>query len=254
MNRLFIVASVLVFTLSAQRAGAKMREFTSADGRSLQAEIVSFNGTLGKVKLKLADGRIKTVKPAIFVEADRKYIKEWAALDGFRNPSFFKISCRKDQVEKWKEDLVASVYTVGDRSNSQKDVVGEMKFEKYAYKLVLENRNAVPLENIGIEYCIFSKQKGKGRWFDAPEWFETEKKGSLTIVKLPAKSKKNITTDTTVIGKQEILGDFVQSYEKVEVEMEGIWVRITLKTPGGQTATRTVFDPENLKGKHAWPE
>jgi hypothetical protein len=61
-------------------------------------------------------------------------------------------------------------------------------------------------------------------------------------------------TKPAVIARQEILGDFVNSYEKISAEMEGIWVRVTIKTPSGQTATREIFKPETLKGKHAWPK
>lgn len=252
MKRLFIVAGLLVFTLAAHRADAKMREFTSPDGRTLQAEIVSFNGKLGKVTLKLANGRIRRVEPSRFVEEDQKYIKEWASLDGFRNKTFFKISCSKDMVEKWKDNIEGRVSYGG--GSSEKATVGEMKFEKYAYNLLLENRNDVPLENIEVEYCIFCKQKGKGQWESGTDWFQKENKGTLAIKKLPAKSKKTLTTKPSVIARQEILGDFVQSYEKISAELEGIWVRITIKTPGGQSAVRNVFQPKNLEGKHAWPK
>lgn len=258
MKRLFIVAGML-FALLASRADAEMREFKLPNGKSVQAEIVSFDSRLGKVKLKLADGRPKTVKPGIFVKEDREYIKEWVSLDGFRNKTFFKVSCSKDMVEKWKEDIVSTVYIGGDRSNTEKMTMGEMKYEKFAYKLLLENRNAVPLENIKIEYCIFCKQKGKGQWRDRPDWFEKEKTGSLTIAKLPAKSKKTVATDPVVIARQEISGNIVSSgsgasYEKIGVELEGVWVRITIKTPGGLTATRSVFNPKNMEGKYAWPK
>ena len=91
MKRLFIVAGML-FALLAFRVDAEMREFKLPDGRSLQAEIMGFDGKLGKVELKLANGRRKKIKPGIFVEEDQKYIKEWLALDGLRNAAFFKVS------------------------------------------------------------------------------------------------------------------------------------------------------------------
>ncbi len=254
MKRLFIIAGGLIFTfaLLTPRVDAKMREFKLPDGRSLQAEIVDFNGKLGKVKLKLANGKLKTVNPAIFVKEDRKYIKEWASLDGFRNKSFFKVSCSKDMVEKWKENIDRDVSYGGGSSESE--TVGEVKFEKFAYNLLIENRNDVPLENIKIEYCIFCKQTGKGRWMNGSDWFQKATKGNLATIKLPAKSKKTVTTGSAIIARQEILGDFSTSYEKVGAELEGVWVRITIKTPGGQTATRTVFEPENLEGKYTWPK
>ncbi len=251
MKRLFF-AGMLVFALAAHRADAEMREFKLPDGRSLQAEIVGFDSKLGKVKLKLASGKLKTVNPTLFVKEDRVYIKEWAALDGFRNKSSFKVSCSKDTLERWKENIEGKVSYGG--GSAETETVGEMKFEKIAYSLLLENRNNVPLENITIEYCIFCKQKGKGEWEGTSDWFKKKKKGSLTVKKLPAKSKKTLKTEAAIIARQEILGDFSNAYEKVSVEIEGIWVRVIIKTAGGQTAVRTVFEPEKLEGKYTWPK
>jgi len=233
------------------------REFKLPDGRAIKAEIVSFNGKLGKVELKLADGRLKKIKPGVFVEEDQKYIKEWAAVKAFTNKAFFKLSCQKDLVEKWKEDILGKV-SYGSGS-VETETIGEMKFEKFAYKVLLDNRNDVPLENIKIEYCIFCKEKGKGRWRKGSDWFSKETPGTIHVDKLPAKAKKTVVTDPAVIGRQEITGDIVSassgsSYEKIGSALEGIWVRITLKTPDGQTATREIFEPDTLKGKHAWPK
>jgi len=211
---------------------------------------VSFNGKLGKVELKLADGRLKKINPGVFVEEDRQFIKEWAAVKAFMNKAFFKLSCQKDLVEKWKDDIIGTVSYGGGEAETE--TVGEMKFEKFAYKVLLDNRNDVPLENIKIEYRIFCKEKGKGKWVDRSNWFSKEIPGTISIDKLPAKSKKTETTKPAVVARQEILGDFVNSYEKIAAEMEGIWVRVTIKTPGGQTATREVFAPDTLRGKYEW--
>ena len=54
------------------------REFTDAQGRKLDAEIVS--AAAGQVSLKrVADGRLFNVPAVTFTEADQKFIAEWAA-------------------------------------------------------------------------------------------------------------------------------------------------------------------------------
>ena len=253
MGRRIGIAGIVVLLL-VQWARAELREFRLPDGRSIRAEIVSFSA--GKVALKLENGRIKKVPPKIFVEEDQRFIKEWAMLDAFRNPAFFKISSQKNLVEKWKEELESNVsYGSG---NVEKENIGEMKFEKFAYKLTLENRNAIPVENIEVEYCIFCKEKGKGHWRKNAAWFKKAKKGSVTIEKLPAKKKKTVETDPVVVGRQEITGDIYNGrtgggFEKIGAEVEGIWVRVTVTTPDGQKAVRELFSPDTLEGKYAWP-
>jgi len=253
----FRIAGISVFMLLANRAGAELREFKLPDGRAIKAEIVSFNGKLGKVELKLENGSLRKVKPGIFVEEDQKYIKEWAAVKAFMNKAFFKLSCQKDLVEKWKDDIVSQVSYGG--GSLETESIGEMKFEKFAYKVLLDNRNDVSLENLEIKYCIFCKEKGKGRWRKGKDWFSNETSGTIQIDNLSAKSKKTEETEPVVIARQEITGDIVSSgtgssFEKIGVELEGIWVRVTIKMPSGQTAIRDIFEPESLKGKHTWPK
>ena len=248
---------VLFLALFALRAGAELREFRLPDGRSIQAEIMSYNGKLDKVVLRLENKSIKKVKPGIFVKEDQEYIHEWAKLDGFRNKAFFKISCQKNLVEKWKDEIDEKVSYGG--GNTEKENIGELKFEKFAYKLLLENRNTVPLENVEVEYCIFCKEKGKGKWRKSTDWFSEATTGSITVEKLPAKKKKTVVTDPVVIGRQEITGDVYNGrtgggFEKISAELEGIWVRVIVKAPGGQKAVRELFSPDTLEGKYAWPK
>ncbi len=255
MKHLMTVVGVLFAIVSTQQVGAEIRAFKLPDGRSLKAEIKSYNTSQGLVELKREDGKCVKVKPTIFVDADQKYIQDWAAMEGFRNPSFFKISCSKDTVKRWKKTLEGTVsYATG---GSEKESIGQVKFEQISYELFLENRNPIPLENIEIEYCIFCKETGKGAWIDNPKWFKKITKGNLTIEALPSKSKKTLMTSSVITAVQEVSGDLSSArddsgFEKIEVELNGVGVRITIKTPGGQTAVRTIYKPKDLEGKCGW--
>jgi hypothetical protein len=253
MKYRFLVVGVLGVMLLANRASAEMREFKLPDGRTIKAEIVSFNGKLGKVQLRLENGALKKVKPEVFVEEDQHFIEEWATIKAFMNEAFFKLSCQKDLVKKWKDDIMGLV-SYSDGRDAETDTIGEMKFEKFVYKVILDNRNDVSLKYIKIEYCIFCKEEGKGHWAGgSPDWFKKEIVGVINIDKLPAKSKEIEVTKPAVIARQEILGDFVNTHEKISAKVEGIWVRITIEMPSGETATREIFKPKNLRGKHTWP-
>jgi len=242
MKRWFVVAGMSVFVLLANRVGAEMREFKLPDGRSIKAEIVSFNAKLGKVELKLANGKRKKVNPGLFVEEDQKFIKEWAALDGFRNKRFFKVECAKKRTEKWGEE----------------DSAYQVKYDRYIYNITLENRNEYPLENIKVEYRIFYEQEENDRSTRKVVVNKNVKSGEADVKRILPRGKTVLPTESVVLAKFEFnTGDYYVpggDPETTSGEIKGIWVRIQIETEGGQTAVRNVFEPAGLEGKYAWPE
>lgn len=56
---------------------AELHEFKLNDGRTIKAEVMKYNSTLGTVDIKRKDGKIVRVKSDIFSEKDQKYVEEW---------------------------------------------------------------------------------------------------------------------------------------------------------------------------------
>ncbi len=233
---------LLFLVLSVLRADAEMREFNLPDGRSLQAEIMSYNDKLDKVELKLANGKRKKVSPSLFVEKDQKYIKEWAVLDGFCNKAFFKVSCKKNLEKKWKKE----------------DDAFQVKYTQYNYILTLENRNAYPLKNIKVEYRIFYEQEKNDRRTKKVVVDKNVKAGVEKVSRILPRGKKELSTESVVLEKFEFnTGDFYVpggDPETTTGEIKGIWVRMHITTAGGLTAVRNLFEPAGLEGKYAWPK
>jgi hypothetical protein len=71
----WIVAAAAVFW-GARDGWAEPREFTSADGRKLSAEIVGYAD--GEVRLKLGNGSTAAVPLLNLSETDREYVDLWA--------------------------------------------------------------------------------------------------------------------------------------------------------------------------------
>jgi len=245
-----IIASLCF--LSASTVLAEMHEFRTPDGKSVQAEIVDFNAKLGKVTLKRQGGKRVKVNPSAFVEADQKYIKEWASLAGFRSESLFKISCKDALVEKWKETEESDVYYGDDKTTTEKVTTSESKFERHVFKLNFHNSNRVSLGNMKLEYRIFYEQDEQRQMGK----ISTKKKvtsGEIEKVQLRAQEKKTFETKPVILRDTDYMLDYVSgSYEAEKGDLKGIWLRVSCTTASGQTVTRNVFEPASLEGKYFW--
>jgi len=254
---LFFGAIVLAWTCLAEE---EWHEFRSPSGQSVPAQVVDYVARVNQVTLKLKNGRLKKVKPTVFVEEDQAYIKTWAATQGFRKSSSFRILLKKKIAKKWKKQIVVPVHY---GSEVREENIGELKFKSIVYEIVLDNRNDVPFENLKVEYRIFSEYKGPGTDMHSAGWRMNvsgqgvkESVGGGETVTLSDKSKKTVTTSPMTEVSQEISGDIVSSssgshYEREKTCVEGIWVRVTLEKDG-QTVVRETFSPDTLKGKHIW--
>ena len=63
-----------------EKKAPTVRRFTSADGKTISAQILSAEGR--NVSIRRVDGEEFTVPVTMFVEADQVYIAEWRAENG----------------------------------------------------------------------------------------------------------------------------------------------------------------------------
>ncbi|VGO21100.1 hypothetical protein [Pontiella sulfatireligans] len=256
MKTMGMILSVLAILLAGIQARAELHTFTLQDGRALEAEVTDFNGRTGLVELKRTDGKRVKVKPDLFVEADQLFIKQWAKMEGFRSPTFFKVECKKSMIEKWKDSEEGEIsYSDG---SVEKETISETKFERFAYEVFLENRNDVALDNLKFEYRIFYEQgTAAGSGSRRSELVVSQKvlPGELKISRLSPKAKTVLKTESIVIHEKEYIGDF--NYRggdpvKESGDLKGIWLRIHAQSLDGKKVTRNVFEPASIEGKYAW--
>lgn len=234
------VALTIILSLFANQAHAEMHAFSLPDGRALSAEIVDYNAKLGKVELKLANGKRKKVKPSIFVEADQAYIKEWVALSAFQKDSALRVDCTKKIFEKWKKE--SSVQTI--------------KYQKVGYEILLENRTPAPLKGLKAEYRVYYEQEKTNPGQSKKTLSKQTKKGVFELTQLAAKQKKEFATEPVQIEFYDFnSGDYYYTNgdpESTYGEVKGIWFRITMETATGQTVVRNVFEPASIRGRYKW--
>jgi len=241
-----IVLGMLSF---ARMCGAgEVHEFQLPSGKSVKAEIMGYNGRLDVVTLRLPKGGIKKVHPGIFVAEDQKYIQKWALICGFKRSSKFTIKINKKS---------------GDFKRVETKKGGTAKVQEIRYDIVLENSNSYPLEEISVEYRIFVRPKGDGRWHAEM----VSALGSLSELTNPtpvsgAKAFMEIVPGETYQvqtkyarsikaksgGRADSSG---VTFKNQELVLEGIWVRVLMEIDG-ETFFRDVFAPDTLKGKHVW--
>jgi len=236
----FIGLLVSVFTLSIQQVNAEMREFRLPDGRAITAEVVGFDRQFGKVEIKLENGRRKKVSPAIFVEADQAYVKEWVSLEGFRNPGMFKVECEKRLLKKWKEESSAVT----------------LKHKLYAYGITFENRGKVPLEDLKVDYRIFYEQEVNNSTTKKVDLLKKIQFGKSAIDILPPGGKREFTSKSVELERFEFnTGDYYVpdgDPESTTGRIRGIWVRVRVVGKAGNVAIRDFFEPASLEGKYDW--
>lgn len=237
------MVAVLLFLLPILRSAAEMRPFSLHDGWSFEAELVGFNARLGQVELKRMDGRRVKVKPEIFIQKDQDYIREWVMLEGFRNTGFFKVSCRKKLVEKWKKE----------------NALSSTQYSKYVYHVVLKNNNECAIENLKAEYRIFFEQQENRRSKDGFDRIETSHahSGSLKLNRVLPKDKKEFTTEAVVVSSFDFNStDYYMENgnpQTAKGEVKGIWLRLTVATKSGRKAVRDICEPSIVKDRYEWP-
>lgn len=239
---------VLLLCLSAK---AEIHEFSLPDGRSIKAEIVDFNGKQNIVQLRLENGKIKKISPAVFVAEDRAYIRSWAEMAGFRSPSFFKVSGQKKKLEKWKKEEEGKIeYSDGSK---EMETISETKFEKYVYEVSLENKNDTALEGLKLEYRIFFEQSLTTGADSSVA--QNKVVGEFEVPVIKAKGRASFTTSHVVIHEKEWNGDITYNgsvYPKETGDIHGIWIRVSMTGADGKPVIRNIYEPSSLDGKYSW--
>lgn len=118
---------------------AEVRTFTSTEGRTISAEIVS--ATVDLVSLKLADGSTATLPLTRLVEADREHIKQWHKA----NPTEVRYNFTVD----WTDECLSGK----QRARANGPAVVESK-EKWVCHFKVLNRSGQTLENVEVRYQI----------------------------------------------------------------------------------------------------
>ncbi|VGO11549.1 hypothetical protein PDESU_00094 [Pontiella desulfatans] len=237
------VAVLLVLALALSSFGdGEYRTFTDQDGREIKAKLIKVDTRSGKITVERDDRRKVTVPANIFSEADQAYIKEWLAAQNFLSNSKLRVN-----VDKRKG-------TAGETSETKRAK------SPCFYEIQLDNKSGAPFEGIWIEYCMYMNTENLAGGADKL----TVETGKSKVLRLPVRGKHLETTkeiklfryyqaqlETTYYSDGTV--DRNTSYNKMsEDNMEGIRVRVYLKTPAGNTFMREICDPSSVEKEYTW--
>ncbi|MDF7808859.1 hypothetical protein P4E94_15530 [Pontiellaceae bacterium B12219] len=221
--------------------------FTLKDGRTLDAEIVAFEG--GKVTLKRPDGKRIPVASDVFVDADIAYINEWAMFEGVRSSSKFKMSFDRRTISSWDYERLGTIHYSGG-SFEENQVVGKTDFDEQAFEIELNNRNKYALSDLILEYNIYYEQEintvddepGKYVLYD-----------SMKLGSIGGQSKQDILTKSVIVYKDESNSEFINS-RVLKGDVLGIVCRICTVQKGKKVVLRQESLPKSLVNTAVWTE
>lgn len=127
----------LAFGLAPFGANAESRTFTSADGKSMEAEIVS--ATDAEVTVKLAATQRQVRFPIVLLsEEDQAYVRNWA-----------------EENETFNLRIEAKKQTTGSETTTKGDTKTNVRSYLYGVSVLNWGRN--DLDNAMIKYRIFTE-------------------------------------------------------------------------------------------------
>lgn len=242
MRREFIMKfkwSVIIMCIvaSAGFAKAEYRKFTDAQGRVIDAKVISYDHVKGKVTIeRKGRGGSTTVPTTIFSKEDREYIIAWSQNQAFLDKRFLKVEIgrkRKKNTKKSKTNY-DSVFTAYDNT----------------FSLELKNTSKTDFKDIQFEYVIYYTQEqhtnGKRE--------KKERKGTLYVKKninLPRKSSKEMVTENIIITSYRE-GSYSTGYvwPPLDGEVHGIIIKMGMETASGETISRIILFPQGFD--RAW--
>ncbi len=140
LRRWLTLVSLLGLLWPGSSLRAETRTFTSVDGKTLEAEVVSADASA--VTLKLAAGGQTTVPLNRLGETDRQYVKDWVS----RNPA----AVRYNFNVAWEKETVGSRVGGGDKKI-------KITTSTYVVHFKITNRSGVPLENLDARLQVYFK-------------------------------------------------------------------------------------------------
>lgn len=263
-----IIGITILMAIAA--AAEDYRTFTAADGRTLKARVLEYNGTTDQVQIEREDGKKLTVAPAAFSEKDQKYIKSREAASAFMSASKFKLDISRDEVKNTRKDHEVDIgeeFSGGRRGGASGVVtVATDKTTQYKYKLSVENKSSVPLSNITMEYRIYYSQQKAVKDAEANEDRREDdprperhmavdedkvKDGRGRLNPVEPKETRDVATSAVTLLKRSAnrqWGDMID----LKSSLSGVWIKLTMRGPDGQKLIREIASPESVMKKFPW--
>lgn len=233
-----LVAVLLLFGLTV--SAGEYRDFLSADGKAIRAKILRYDAKSQKVTLERDNRKTATVPLVALSSEDQTYILQWEFNKVFLSESSFKIKAKRKEVK--------------DKENSYSGYNTSAKVENTAYAITLDNKSTSSLKGLELNYCIYYEQEQSKRGGKTADE-EGVRCGTLVVDTLRPKSSTELMTDPVSVYTRELDADWIYTSgakNKITGKVRGIWVRVSMKTEGGDVITRDFCMPDSLSNSQRW--
>jgi len=229
--RLKLFMLVACIGAQASLATVEYRTFTDTKGRAIEACIVRYDAAKKKVTLRCKNKGVKTVPANIFSEADQAYIASWNDAQYFLG----------------KRSLGVTINRVSRKNTDASIEQGAMarKYYNHGFNIKIKNSTTLDFNDVTLEYVIYYSQERHIKRNTEKE----EKQGTLHVeqaINLPKKTTREIKTETVSLYTYRESG-YDEHWPDLDGDVDGIMLRLSMKTASGETVTREVKYPEGLK-------
>ncbi len=226
------------------------RTLTANDGRTIEAEVVGFEGT-DKVTIKRDDtGQTFTVAINSFAESDRAALAAEAA-EAEKRPKplpagtlVLELGRVKFDTRREKQELA-----LADGSTRRDGIT--ITEEDWGYSVTLRNTTLKPVKNLRGEYILFVKVDTTAEQVAPSESPLKRSTGTLEFEPVPPGGRVTARTRPIVARKRELANGIVwngRGDAKTRDTLHGIWLRVYQ----GETLVLESASPSTLVGSEPW--
>lgn len=238
-----LLRAAVLAALFAPQIKAAPRTFTSQDGRTMEAEIVSYKGDTLRVR-RADTGREFTLALSGLAPADQEALRKFIA-DHPELRETIPASALRVEYSKARADT--------ERANG---TYYDVTVENWGYSFTLVNLTNTPLEGLRIDYLVFAERDPDGSYSNTRPAQQTleRKRGSLVFDPVPVHGKITLRTETIACrteklegGARWITNDGTKSRLRDKV-IHGVWFRLY----DGEKLIQEGSSPESLRTTERW--
>lgn len=238
LPRRLLTFSILGAVLFASVSPAHARTFTAKDGRTIEAEIISFEAE--GVRLKRSDtGQVLTLPFSALAEDDQRALRT-EAIEAAAKPKPMPAGSVLIELSRAKF------------STEKKEATGvTYSYEQWGFNVTLANRSNQPLDKLRAEYVLFLDPSEQ--LIDSKEEAKLKRRrGQAEVEPIPMSGRVQFRTDTVEAVKVALKSGWVWSdsdkKRTARDKLYGVWVRVYR---GDELVAETAM-PNTLTTKEEW--
>ena len=214
----FLTGLMLCTSVRSDEAG--YRTFSDTQGRTFKGKLMDYEAASKTAAFKLSAGKKGRMPLTMFSDADRLFILDWEASRRFH--------------EGLEVKPTPSFSVVSEKESGINDITKKV-FDSF-YEIRLINKTDVRCEKINIEYCIFYNQ---GERKNRTVRYEEGVCYGKDVVELidPSSEQACKTKSVRLYTEGGNIGLF-GSENVALANVQGIWLRLTMKLPSGSEIVR----------------